>query len=176
MEAQAHKSNVTIVLHVVTTKSYFEVFKAPCNDEYCRSCLRELFETSYTDETLFPPRCCRKTIPIDGKDINIFLNKDIRDRYEPRRVEVETSDRTYCCKKTCSAFIPPNTIKNRDWALSRMQRAEHARAASVLLMQESVRRTQTKQQTLELAHTEGWRRCPKCKRLVELTIGCYHMT
>ena len=63
------------------SKSYFETFKAPCGDEYCRDCLRELFETSYIDETLFPPRCCRQNIPIDGDDIKFFLSKDIRDKY-----------------------------------------------------------------------------------------------
>ena len=157
------------------TKSYFEVFKAPCNDEYCRSCLRELFERSYTDETLFPPRCCKQVIPINGKDVSMFLNKDIRDKYEPRRVEVETTDRTYCCIKTGSAFIPPTTIENklgpcpecRTRTCSGCKRAAHAGLCA---------EDQDEAQTLELARAEGWRRCSKCKRLVELTIGCYHIT
>lgn len=38
-------------------KKFFDVARAPCNHEYCRECLEELFETSLTDESLFPPRC-----------------------------------------------------------------------------------------------------------------------
>ena len=29
---------------------------------------------------------------------------------------------------------------------------------------------------LALAESEGWKRCPGCGHLVELSVGCYHMT
>lgn len=31
-------------------------------------------------------------------------------------------------------------------------------------------------QLLALAEQEGWKRCPGCHRMVELTHGCYHMS
>lgn len=32
------------------------------------------------------------------------------------------------------------------------------------------------QATLSLATNQGWQRCYKCKAMVELDLGCYHMT
>ena len=46
-------------------KRYFECLRVPCGHEYCHECLQEFFIQSYRDESLFPPRCCRQTIPID---------------------------------------------------------------------------------------------------------------
>ncbi len=94
-------------------KTYFEVFKAPCGEDYCKDCLPELFEQSYTDESLFPPRCCKQVIPSDGKGIELFLSKELRDKYESRRVEVETKDRTYCSDPNCGTFILPSKIQTK---------------------------------------------------------------
>ena len=156
-------------------KSFFEILKAPCGDEYCRDCLRELFETSYTDESLFPPRCCRQIIPIDSKDIALFLSKNLRDQYEARRVEVETKDRKYCSNLACAAFIPPNEIADKvavcptctTRTCSGCKRVAHSGICA---------EDPEDQAVLEVALQEGWQKCSSCNHLVELNHGCNHIT
>lgn len=38
---------------------FVNVARAPCQHEYCRPCLEDLFKASLTDESLFPPRTLR---------------------------------------------------------------------------------------------------------------------
>jgi hypothetical protein len=41
------------------------VWQAPCSHHYCIPCLEHLHRASMTDETLYPPRCCRREMPWD---------------------------------------------------------------------------------------------------------------
>ena len=152
--------------------SYFEVINAPCGDDYCKDCLQSLFESSYTDEDLFPLRCCRHVIPL--ATASIFLTRTQQERYEPRRIEVSTTDRTYCSETSCNKFILPSTFHNhvgtcdcQTLTCSRCKRAAHDGLCG---------EDETLQQTLDLAQQEGWRRCGRCTRMIELTVGCNHMT
>ncbi len=36
-------------------------FRAPCGDQYCHGCLRDLVQASINDESLYPVRCCGPT-------------------------------------------------------------------------------------------------------------------
>ena len=157
------------------SKAFFDLLSVACGHEYCGACLTELFEKSYKDESMFPPRCCRQTISVAGQDVKPFLSKDLRDKYEPRRVEIATKDRTYCFKKTCSTFIPPTAVQNKFAICSKCTCrtcADCKRAAHLGICAED----QDEQLTIDLARQEGWQRCSSCRRLVELTLGCYHMT
>ncbi|KAI9781783.1 MAG: hypothetical protein M1835_004191, partial [Candelina submexicana] len=90
------------------SKHVFDIIEAPCHDLYCRECIGDLFETATTDESLFPPRCCRQNIPLDL--VKGFLSKALIERIERVTVEYGTPNRTYCVWPTCSAFIPPDRI------------------------------------------------------------------
>jgi hypothetical protein len=89
---------------------FFDTARVPCDHEYCRDCLRDLFQASMTDDSLFPPRCCRQLITASG--VRIFLTTDLIKQYEQKKVELETPDRTYCSNPLCSAFIHPKDITN----------------------------------------------------------------
>lgn len=65
----------------------FNVVRVPCQHEYCRSCLEELFKVSMTDEALFPPRCCGQ--PIAMNIAQIFLKSDLVQQYEQKKLEFE---------------------------------------------------------------------------------------
>lgn len=133
--------------------------------------MQELFRSSYVDESLFPPRCCRQEIPIDLQGINLFLPKSLRDRYQERLIEHNTTDRTYCATPNCSKFIPPsNIISNlarcadcHRSTCTRCKRGHHNGACRV---------DRGLEQALELAAQEGWRRCNGCQNMVELAHGC----
>ena len=86
-----------------------DLAQASCGHEYCRECLQDLFHASLADESLFPPRCCRQSISIDGR-IRTFLSGDLIRQYEEKKVEFETEDKTYCSNPLCSAFIRVENI------------------------------------------------------------------
>ena len=77
--------------------------RLPCDHVYCIKCLQDLFKRAMKDETLMPPRCCQKMIPIDlaqltSTEIEVFFEKQL---------EYSSDERLYCSKPSCSAFISP---------------------------------------------------------------------
>ncbi|KAL8685279.1 MAG: hypothetical protein Q9224_005880, partial [Gallowayella concinna] len=89
-------------------KRPFESFQAPCGHYYCVKCLVQLFDLSTTDETIFPPRCCRQGISLTSA--RLYLGSELFQRFQEKSVEFRTGDRTYCSRPTCSAFIAPVNI------------------------------------------------------------------
>ncbi|KAH7347558.1 ibr finger domain-containing protein [Plectosphaerella cucumerina] len=150
------------------------LMSAPCSHSYCAACVRELFTSSMADESLFPPRCCGQTIPIDS---NIaILGPELAQSCQEKKIEYETTNRTYCHVPSCSTFIPPSQI--------RVYSAKCPRCSAVTcpfckaeyhLGNCAPNDDPGLQQVLDLAKEQGWQQCKKCSRVVELGRGCYHM-
>lgn len=144
-----------------------------CNHAYCQTCFQSLCRSSMANESLFPPRCCRQ--PIDLELFSVFLSSEILIEYAHKELEYKTSKRTYCFAPSCSAFIPPTSI-----------------AGNVATCQSCEQKTCTQckspdhkgdcepdpllQPVLDAANENGWQSCFNCSRLVELDVGCNHMT
>lgn len=154
-------------------KPYFDVIEAPCNHGYCRDCLHELFDASLTDESLFPPRCCRQNITIES--VGIFLTQTLKHRFEQRKIELSTPNRTYCSMSTCSAFIRTSSI-NADVGLCAVCKTETCVICKGVAHVGDCPQDTALQQLYEVADEYNWQRCYSCRRLVELDIGCNHMT
>ncbi|KAG6368555.1 hypothetical protein INS49_002768 [Diaporthe citri] len=156
--------------------AFHDLARLPCAHEYCRGCLQELFTKSLTDETLFPARCCRKNIPVTEIQIQIFLGGQLVGKYLAKKVEMETPNRTYCHRPACSTFVPRQGIKNdiatcpkcHDKTCSICKAAAHKGT--------DCPKDEAAQQLLDLAKEQGWKQCYACNKLVELTVGCNHMT
>lgn len=152
---------------------FVNVIRAPCQHEYCRPCLTNLFELSMTDESLFPPRCCRQ--PINLTVARIFLKSDLVERYKKKKVEFETPNRTYCYSPNCGSFIDMSHING---GIATCPNCGHTTCTNCK------RRAHTGdcpddtalQQLLATAQDNGWQRCFSCWRMVELAHGCNHMT
>lgn len=152
---------------------FCDTARAPCGDEYCRECLRNLFRTSLTDDSLFPPKCCKQYIPLST--VRIHLTGDLVRQYEAKKIEYKTVNRTYCSNVHCSAFIQAEHIEHekatcpvcRDVTCTMCKAEEHTGdcPADTAL-----------QLVLDTANENGWQRCYGCHRLVELDIGCNHIT
>ncbi|KAL0776257.1 hypothetical protein CaCOL14_007544 [Colletotrichum acutatum] len=148
----------------------------PCNHSYCRDCLRTLFQLSLTDESLFPPRCCRQPIPVNDNNIRAFLPSRLLGSFRAKELELSTPDRTYCHRPTCSRFIP------KEFTRGDIGTCPACRHETCLMCkgaghgaQDCTQDTQT-QALLEVAAANGWQRCFGCRRIVELDHGCNHMT
>lgn len=151
----------------------FDLVTASCGDSYCRECIVQLFERSTVDRELFPPRCCRKDIPLAS--IRDFVDNDFAKLFGQKSKEFTTVNPLYCAERTCSAFVPPESINagvGTCSACSSTTCTSCRREGHKGLCQEDPH-----VQALRVtAHQEGWSVCSRCKNMVELTHGCFHMT
>ncbi|KAL3476177.1 hypothetical protein BJX99DRAFT_258691 [Aspergillus californicus] len=144
----------------------------PCGHEYCRTCSQRFFEVAMTDDSLFPPRCCRK--PLDDSVALIFLPREFIERYEKKKLEFDNPDEMYCCVPTCSAFIHPSRLHHNLGSCP----ACGVNTCSLCSKQEHTHNCQEDpddKEVLAMARAEGWKRCPSCRRMVERVTGCNSM-
>ncbi|KAI0082222.1 hypothetical protein K474DRAFT_1655575 [Panus rudis PR-1116 ss-1] len=147
--------------------------QAPCGHFYDVPCLVDLFRATTRDESLFPPRCCQK--PFILKQVRHYLGYQLASLYEKKSIEFSTVNRVYCSVPTCSAFIGATTRSSITLRCPECfsgtcgQCKDEAHPGVPCSTKEDAA-------VLALAEREGWKRCPGCHRLVELSIGCYHMT
>lgn len=152
---------------------FFDICRCPCSHEYCRACLSQLFQLASVDESLFPPRCCKQNIPLE-KNL-IFLPRDVVSLFRQKEIEFATTDRTYCHRPECSAFIPPilsqgdvmacPTCKNQTCTHCKGEAHEHECPED------------PNRKLLDAVAVEnGWQRCDSCQRMIELSHGCNHIS
>ncbi|KAF4957115.1 hypothetical protein FGADI_3334 [Fusarium gaditjirri] len=145
--------------------------QSPCSHDYCRECLVSLVRSSLQDETLFPPRCCGQNIPIkQGR----WLSAELVGQFRAKKLELETPNRTYCSEPSCSIFVPPAFISGDRATCPKCNRRTcvHCKGPDHIGVCPS---DTASQQVLQLAAQNGWQQCFKCRRLVELNFGCYHI-
>lgn len=147
--------------------------RAPCDHSYCSECIVHLFESSMTDESLMPPRCCRQAIPVDL--IYDHLAWDTILQFTEKNREFGTRNRLYCPQERCSTFIgeasntpgSSETCPKCDTAVcSYCKTLQHPRWERCSLDKDPASRA-----ALQLGERNGWRRCGECRRLVELNQG-----
>ncbi|EGP92513.1 uncharacterized protein MYCGRDRAFT_32094 [Zymoseptoria tritici IPO323] len=155
-------------------KEFFELARVPCNHDYCRLCLEYLFELSMKEETAFPPRCCvTQEIPLSA--VRIFLSHDLAQEFDARYEELSTKVRTYCHEQSCSAFIPPADINEETGTCPQCKRTTCTICKDAYHLGDCPK-DESLQLLLQAADTAQWQRCFQCGRMVDLTIGCNHMT
>ncbi|KAF4982579.1 hypothetical protein FZEAL_1811 [Fusarium zealandicum] len=147
--------------------------ECPCSHEYCRECLVTLVQSSLRDESLFPPRCCRQPIPIETK--GRFLPPELIGEFRAKKIESETPNRVYCSDPFCSTFVPPQFIKTEVAHCPRCHKKTCALCKGETHSGVCPSDTAS-QEVLRIAAENGWQRCQACGRVVELDIGCNHMS
>ncbi|PYH93678.1 hypothetical protein BO71DRAFT_354762 [Aspergillus ellipticus CBS 707.79] len=152
---------------------FINVARAPCQHEYCRSCLEDLFRAVMRDESLFPPRCCQQ--PINLNMARIFLSTDLVKQYMIKKVEYETPNRTYCYLTSCSAFIGAAHITGV------VATCPECECTTCVSCKERAHTGDcpvdpSMQKLLATARKNRWQRCYRCSRIVALAHGCNHIT
>lgn len=162
---------------VVCTETHFasQTVTLPCNDRWCRTCIRTQFEGATVNEGVWPPKCCRQDIALEA--VSFLLNRDLRLRFITKSAEYSTTNRTYCYDINCRTFIHPDNIQGRlapceYWheTCAQCKGSYHEQPQCPDVVTEHDRMLE------DMARENGWPRCPNCRRYVEITQGCNHMT
>ncbi|KUJ24242.1 uncharacterized protein LY89DRAFT_572838, partial [Mollisia scopiformis] len=140
---------------------------------YCQECLQTLVSNSLQDEALYPPRCCRKPFEMDL--MRPFLSPELISGFHEKGIEFGVADRLYCSNPTCSTFLFPANITGDEiecplCLVITCTLCKSAAHDGVCPLDTAT------QKVLALAEGEGWRRCSKCKAVVQLRSGCNHIT
>jgi E3 ubiquitin-protein ligase RNF144 len=160
-------------MEAVPSKATLTLACKPEAHTYCRACLVDLFTSAISNPTLFPPRCCRLPIPLDT--CRATLPKELIKKFDLKVEELATPNPTHCSNPDCSEFISPKNIKAevgncvycKDKTCARCKNAAHK---GLCPSDPHV------QLLMDFAKRSKWQQCTKCKNMVELIQGCFHMT
>ncbi|KAI1400713.1 hypothetical protein F4819DRAFT_460551 [Hypoxylon fuscum] len=154
-------------------KKVTNLIRTPCHHTYCHDCLAQLFWNAVSNDANFPPRCCRMTIPLEPHEP--ILPEGVISRYREKSAEMSISDRTYCYRPQCSAFIPPR-MHNFGTATCEKCDSQTCLACRGPFHSGNCPRDKSLDKLLKVAKSKGWKQCPNCRTMVELTAGCFHVT
>ncbi|KAL6715093.1 hypothetical protein ACLMJK_007354 [Lecanora helva] len=158
---------------VVCFEEHPNLMIAPCGHGYCETDISQLFQWSFTDEALFPPQCCQEPIPIDIA--RPFLSAAKAEEFEAKYLELTTVDRTYCHNVACSSFIPAFMVENDKATCVHCSSMTCASCKSAA-HDGDCPHNPAHQTFMAVAQSAGYQQCYYCKRMVELSTGCFHIT
>ena len=157
-----------------------ETAKLPCTHSYCKPCLTALVTTALQNESSYPPKCCLTEIPL--QTCLLPLDTKQRETYKEKAAEysIPAQDRWYCPNAKCLKWISPSKIQ-RNQHLS--QRCPHCATKICTICRGSAHRESAEcpqdfglEATINLAVMEGWRRCIKCRTIVEVCLFTVNFT
>lgn len=150
-----------------------------CQHKYCASCFSQLVSTTLQNENLFPPKCCLQEIPFKLINSNVRLDLKTSFKQKAKEFAVPAGERWYCPSARCAKWIDPGKMMVsagsskcphcRIRICPTCRGAEHAD-------HEDCPQDFGLEATLEEAERAGWRRCYNCRAMVELIVGCRHIT
>ena len=151
----------------------------PCTHTYCAPCFEQLITTSIQHEISFPPKCCLTEVP--KKIIRDNLPPVTCSRFDEKALEyaVPIGSRYYCVSPRCGKWIDTRHATRSNGAMQ----CPHCANSLCMLCRgpqhpanEECPQDSALNRTLEQAERAGWRRCHRCRILVERNSGCRHMT
>ncbi|KAJ8455043.1 hypothetical protein ONZ51_g12675 [Trametes cubensis] len=146
-----------------------------CGHTFDNDCVTEMFKRATIDESLYPPKCCQGAIELSA--VEQYLQPALIDIYKKKAREFTTANRVYCHEPACATFLGPATPEDAPETL----RCPECDAPTCASCKEQAHpgvpcHFHAEDAVLDLGKAEKWQRCPSCKHLVELSIGCYHIT
>lgn len=133
------------------------------------------------EETKMPPRCC--TQPITSSIVKAVFSKEEQQVFLKAVIQFSTpwESRIFCPNRACGEFIPPR--KHIDPKHPFEVTCRQCRRSVCVMCKRSAHPLGQDcpddwelETVLKIGEKSGWRRCYKCRNLVELSVGCTHMT
>ncbi|KAI3320769.1 IBR domain-containing protein [Xylariaceae sp. AK1471] len=155
--------------------------KLPCGHSYCPTCLRIMINQATTEESKMPPRCC--TQPIPSPIIKSILLREEQTKFLKAVLQFSTpwETRVFCSNPSCGEFIPLRAKFDPKHPFQVMCRKCRTHVCVMCKrnahpLGQDCPDDWELDAVLKIGEKSGWRRCYKCRTLVELTQGCTHMT
>ena len=190
-----HKHNLTKSLSktcvVCDEKTYFYA-EAPCKDchVHCSDCLTKLFTNAMLDRSLLPVRCCK--VEMDQNLARYVLTVEDFEKFAQIQYEEQTVNKMYCSNVKCAAFLDLDRLMDLGLVdddhkfqcpscdtthCASCQTVNHPGMDCFTYMSvPEEQRNATDAAFFELARSEGLQRCKQCRAVVQLVVGCNHMT
>ncbi|OAA76035.1 IBR domain containing protein [Akanthomyces lecanii RCEF 1005] len=150
----------------------------PCSHRYCAGCMAGVLGAALDDdddESRFPARCCAQPLPVaEDPASSALLPANLVARYRARQREHGARNRTYC--RSCGQFIPPESVRGNRATCIWCEGATCAWCKEAWHGEGECPADGAALETLRIAEERGWKRCPECRTLVELSTGCNHMS
>jgi len=154
------------------------VLNTPCGHYYCRGCLVSLVEAFTHDESLFPLRCCQDPIPIEG--LLPVLSLGLRTLFQKKHAEfsIPSKNRLYCSSAICSTFLgsSEDILFLFEIECPSCLTDTCPKCKEVAHPGEGCGVRESNEAFQALARSQRWQTCPGCHAVVQLNLGCYHIT
>ncbi|PWA73506.1 IBR domain-containing protein [Artemisia annua] len=192
MESSKKIETCVICLEDKSMDQFFSV--KGCNHEYCCDCMKQHVEAKLRDGMMAkcPHEGCESELKIDGCE-NILTPKLAEMMKQLlKEASIPVTEKFYCPYPKCSTLMSKAEVHQLTRSIyeigaricdkcggtfcvscrvpwhKNMDCAEYKRRNPNPLVQES--------KLKNLAAKNLWRQCIKCKHMIELATGCYHMT
>jgi IBR domain, a half RING-finger domain len=147
---------------------------------YCHGCLKTTFIRATGNESEFPPKCCNHLIPQARLEEKRLWTYKERSAFQTAKVEYSTVNRTYCSNANCAKFIKPKVIDATQGDFVRCRSCRRMTCKRCKNAHDTILECPARDQATidfgNLARQNGWRECGQCHAMVELNVGCYHIT
>ena len=107
-------------------------------------------------------------------------------KFTEKAKEFSTLKRVYCSNPRCSVFLGPQAEGGSWWIIPPIfsckasncgtSTCSHCKSRTISGVPHVCQKDQKDEDVLRLGEQSQWARCPGCGSLVELSVGCFHMT
>ena len=157
-----------------------------CKHTYCKMCLKKWLELATEDESYLPLRCCKQDLPMDFVTMcaKRLLSSEWATRLLSALQESMCKNKMYCPVASCSTFIDLDAVASTlDMNMTFCcRRCGTAICFDCKTTMHDPSISCAANQKMSMVSDEaalrsmGFQQCKGCKRFLELTYGCNHMT
>ncbi|KAF3903320.1 hypothetical protein AA313_de0202523 [Arthrobotrys entomopaga] len=159
-----------------------EIITLDCDHKYCEPCLNMMVLTAAQQESTMPPKCCGARV-LPNVIRRVLKTDEEKIKFSRKIIEYDTSveKRLFCPKKKCGAFIPYHPRKDQAHPLVGTCQKCGTRACRICKGKAHKPNQDCPEDlglnaVIDLSKETGWKRCYRCRAMIELNYGCNHMT